>query len=149
MAPIVATRAGPVPPRFPPMPDWTDAIRFDADGLVPAVAQDAETGDVLMLAYMNAETLHRTLETGRMTYWSRTRQKTWEKGSTSGRHQIVQEIRLDCDGDALLFKVHQRGRAACHTGHRSCFYRVVRDGELVVEGRPLFDPAEIYGHQTE
>jgi phosphoribosyl-AMP cyclohydrolase len=97
------------------------AVRFDQDGLVPAIAQDAETGEVLMLAWMNAESLRRTFAEGRMVYWSRTRQELWRKGDTSGDHQTVSAAYYDCDGDTLLFKVVQHGRGACHTGSRTCF----------------------------
>ena len=121
------------------------AVKYDANGLVTAIAQDAETGEILMLAYMNEATLRQTLETGIMTYWSRSRQEVWVKGQSSGNTQSVEEVRVDCDGDALLFKVHQQGGAACHTGHRSCFYRVFEEGELVEEGEPVFDPAAVYG----
>ncbi len=100
-----------------------DDVVFDADGLVPAIAQDAETGDVLMMAWMNAESLERTLAEGRMVYWSRSRQQLWRKGDTSGDAQHVREAFYDCDGDTLLFKVHQDGNGACHTGERTCFYR--------------------------
>lgn len=120
-------------------------VKYNADGLVTAIAQDAETGEVLMLAYMNEETLNRTLKTGLMTYWSRSRQEIWVKGQTSGNVQEVKEVRLDCDGDALLFKVKQHGGAACHTGHRSCFYRELQDGELVDTGEQVFDPDKVYG----
>ncbi|MEY2756524.1 MAG: hypothetical protein RIR33_302 [Pseudomonadota bacterium] len=98
--------------------------RFDADGLIAAIAQDAETGEVLMLAWMNAEALQLTLDTGRAVYWSRSRQALWRKGDTSGHVQQVAEIRIDCDQDAVLLKVRQTG-AACHTGRRACFYRIV------------------------
>jgi phosphoribosyl-AMP cyclohydrolase/phosphoribosyl-ATP pyrophosphohydrolase/phosphoribosyl-AMP cyclohydrolase len=97
-------------------------VKFDADGLVPAIAQDVENGDVLMMAWMNAESLRRTLDEGRMVYWSRSRQEFWRKGDTSGDHQTVREAYYDCDGDTLLFKVVQHGRGACHTGARSCFF---------------------------
>jgi len=120
-------------------------IKYDADGLVAAIAQDAQTGEVLMLAYMNASTLRQTLETGVMTYWSRSRQKVWVKGETSGNVQHVRTVRVDCDGDALLFGIEQIGGAACHTGHRSCFYRRAEDGALVVEGTALFDAGKVYG----
>ncbi|RKY68133.1 MAG: phosphoribosyl-AMP cyclohydrolase [Candidatus Latescibacterota bacterium] len=99
-----------------------DEIKFDEKGLVVTVAQDYQSGQVLMVAYMNRESLEKTLETGRMTYWSRSRQCLWTKGETSGNFQYVKEFRVDCDGDALLFKVEQKGNA-CHTNHRSCFYR--------------------------
>ena len=100
-----------------------DAVKFDANGLVPAIAQDRATGKVLMLAWMNAATLQETLETGRMVYWSRSRQERWAKGDTSGDVQLVLEASYDCDGDALLFVVDQQGKGACHTGEFSCFYR--------------------------
>ena len=98
-------------------------VRYDADGLVPAVCQELATGEVLMVAWMNQETLRLTLETGRMTYWSRSRQEVWVKGETSGERQWVREASYDCDGDTLLFKVEQEGRGACHTGAHSCFFR--------------------------
>ena len=111
-------------------PDWLGQVKFDANGLVPAVAVDAERGDVLMVAWMNRETLRLTMETGTMTYWSRSRKEVWVKGLTSGNVQRVVEARIDCDGDTLLFKVRQEGAAvACHTGNRSCFYRRFEDGE--------------------
>ncbi len=97
-------------------------VKFNADGLVPAIAQDVDNGDVLMLAWMNAESLARTLEEGRMVYWSRSRQALWRKGDTSGDYQTVREAYYDCDGDTLLFKVVQHGVGACHTGARTCFF---------------------------
>ena len=103
--------------------------KFDADGLVAAIAQDADTGDVLMLAWMNAEALQQTIDTGRAVYWSRSRRDLWRKGDTSGHEQHVVEIRVDCDQDAVLLKVRQTG-AACHTGRRSCFYRIAGPGGL-------------------
>jgi phosphoribosyl-AMP cyclohydrolase len=121
-----------------------DAATFNDDGLVAAIAQDDATGDVLMLAYMNRETLQMTLETGVMTYWSRSRQKVWKKGETSGNVQKVKSAYVDCDGDALLFRIEQVGGAACHTGHRSCFYRRVEDGELETVGDPVFDADSVY-----
>lgn len=122
-----------------------NAAKYNADGLVTAIAQDAKTGEILMIAYMNEQTLRQTIETGIMTYWSRSRAKVWVKGESSGNTQEVQEVRIDCDGDALLFKVKQNGRAACHTGHRSCFYRRLDDGELVEDGERVFDPETVYG----
>jgi phosphoribosyl-AMP cyclohydrolase len=98
-------------------------VKFDSDGLVPAIAQDVETREILMMAWMNAETLAMTLAEGRMVYWSRSRQEVWRKGDTSGDRQFVREGYYDCDADALLFIVEQEGRGACHTGERSCFYR--------------------------
>jgi phosphoribosyl-AMP cyclohydrolase len=123
-------------------------VHFDADGLVTAIVQDYKTHEVLMAAYMNEATLQRTLETGVMTYWSRSRQRVWVKGETSGHTQEVKEVRLDCDGDALVFKVLQHGGAACHTGYRSCFYRVFRKNALVEDGVHVFDPKEVYGAQA-
>jgi phosphoribosyl-AMP cyclohydrolase len=99
------------------------AVKFDADGLVPAIAQDVETHEILMMAWMNAETLAMTFAEGRMVYWSRSRQEVWRKGDTSGDRQFVRSASFDCDGDVLLFQVEQEGRGACHTGERSCFYR--------------------------
>ena len=111
------------------------------DGLVPVVAQDANSGEVLMLAYATREAVARTRETGRAHYYSRSRDELWEKGATSGHTQSVREVRVDCDGDALLYRVAQTG-GACHTGYRSCFYRTL-DGEEV--GERAFDPDEVYG----
>ena len=109
---------------MPDSPDLAiDAVSFNADGLVPAIAQDHETGEVLMLAWMNAATLRETLTTGRMVYWSRSRQERWAKGDTSGDVQHVRSAYYDCDGDTLLFLVDQHGAGACHTGERSCFHR--------------------------
>jgi phosphoribosyl-AMP cyclohydrolase len=110
------------------------------DGLIPAIAQDYATGEVLMLAYMNDEALSKTRETGKAHYWSRSRKKLWLKGETSGNFQMVKEIRIDCDGDAILLLVEQMG-GACHTGYRSCFYRTV-DGEIV--GQKIFEPQDVY-----
>ena len=125
--------------------DLLSHVQFDDDGLIAAIVQDHATGDVLMMAYMNAATLQETLDTGRMVYWSRSRQAVWRKGETSGNVQYVREVRIDCDGDVLLFQVEQVGDAACHTGHRSCFYRRVDDGSLVRDGTQVFDPDEVYG----
>ena len=122
-----------------------DSIKFDEKGLVTAVAVDNALGDVVMLAYMNKESLQLTLDTGIMTYFSRSRQKLWKKGETSGNTQKVVSFKIDCDGDALLFKVIQQGiGAACHEGFRSCFFREWKEGEWVVQGKPLFDPKEVY-----
>ena len=123
---------------------WIDEVRFDSNGLIPAVAQDARDGTVLMLAYMNKKSLEATLKTGRATYWSRSRQKFWIKGEESGNIQKVKSIRLDCDGDALVVKIIQVGGAACHTGHRSCFFRRAQSKKWVVEGKPVFDPKKVY-----
>lgn len=121
-----------------------EAVTFDDDGLVPAIVQDASTDQVLMLAYMTEATLEETLDTGQMVYWSRSRQERWKKGATSGHTQTVKEVRVDCDGDTLLFKVDQEG-GACHTGYRSCFYRRQKNGQLVEEGDQVFDPEKVYG----
>lgn len=116
-----------------------------SDGLIPAIVQDAETGTVLMLAYVNAESWQRTLDTGLATYWSRSRRKLWVKGESSGHVQNVREILLDCDADTILFKVEQVGDAACHTGYRSCFYRRLQDGGIDIVGERVFDPDTVYG----
>jgi phosphoribosyl-AMP cyclohydrolase len=113
-------------------------------GLIPAIAQDAETGEVLMLAYMNEESLAETIQTGRACYFSRSRNKLWRKGEESGNVQKVIEIRVDCDQDTVLLKVNQIGGAACHTGHRSCFFRKIEDGNMVEDGVKVFDPKEVY-----
>lgn len=115
-------------------------LAFDEAGLLPAVAQDAETGEVLMLAYVNAEAVEQTTETGDAHYYSRSRDELWRKGATSGHVQEIEEVRVDCDGDALLYLVDQEG-GACHTGHRSCFHRTL-DGEVI--GEPVFDPDAVY-----
>jgi phosphoribosyl-AMP cyclohydrolase len=109
--------------------DWLDAIAWNADGLVPAVAQDAATGEVLMLAWMSRESLARTLATGEAVYWSRSRAALWRKGETSGHLQRIVEIRLDCDADAVLLRIEQVGGIACHTGRRRCFFKLLETGE--------------------
>ena len=114
-------------------------------GLIPAIAQDYKTGEVLMLAFMNQQAWEATLKTGKATYWSRTRQQLWIKGLSSGHQQIVKEIRIDCDADTVLLKVEQQGGAACHTGHRSCFHKKVENGSVRIIGEPVFDPKEVYG----
>lgn len=113
-------------------------------GLVPAIAQDAATGEILMLAYMNEESFQETIRTGRACYFSRSRNRLWRKGEESGNVQEVLEIRIDCDQDTILLKVNQVGGAACHTGYRSCFYRKVEHGDLRVDGVRIFDPKEVY-----
>ncbi|WP_456431150.1 phosphoribosyl-AMP cyclohydrolase [Thermosulfuriphilus sp.] len=115
------------------------------DGLVPVIAQDWETGEILMLAYMNEEAWQQTLKTGKVHYYSRSRQKLWLKGETSGHVQVVKEIRLDCDGDTVLIKVEQIGGAACHKGYRSCFFRHLKDGSWQIDVPQVFDPKEKYG----
>jgi phosphoribosyl-AMP cyclohydrolase len=113
-------------------------------GLIPAIAQDYATGEILMLAYMNQEAFDTTLASGKATYYSRSRQTLWIKGETSGNVQRVKEIRIDCDDDTVLLKVEQLGGAACHTGHRSCFYKKLENGSIRVIGEPMFDPKEVY-----
>lgn len=117
-----------------------------AGGLLPAIAQDYDTGEVLMLAYMNEEAWEATLATGEATYYSRSRNALWVKGKTSGNLQKVREIRIDCDDDTVLLKVEQIGGAACHTGHRSCFHRRVENDNatITITGEPVFDPEEVY-----
>ena len=112
---------------------WMDEVKFDERGLVPVVAQDARTGEVLMLAWANADALERTLQSGRAHYWSRSRGELWRKGDTSGHAQEVVDVRLDCDGDAVLYRVRQTG-PACHTGERTCFHRAVEEDSLVEAG---------------
>ena len=115
-------------------------VDFGEDGLVPAIAQDADSGEVLMLAYVTPEALERTRETGRAHYYSRSRDELWEKGATSGHVQRVREVRVDCDADALLYVVDQEG-GACHTGHRSCFHRTIEGGTV---GERVFDSDAVY-----
>ena len=122
------------------MTDALSELDFGDDGLVPVVAQDVDSEEVLMLAYANEEAVERTVDTGRAHYYSRSRDELWEKGATSGHTQAVESVRLDCDGDALLYRVEQDG-GACHTGYRSCFYRTV-EGETV--GERVFDPDDVY-----
>ena len=114
------------------------------NGLVPAICQDYETGEVLMLAYVNEAAWEKTLETGEAHYWSRSRNELWHKGGTSGHVQKIRELRIDCDRDTILYRVDQIGGAACHTGHRSCFHLVVQDGQAVEVGKKVFDPKEVY-----
>jgi phosphoribosyl-AMP cyclohydrolase len=123
-----------------------DSIRWDASGLVPAIAQDAATGKVLTLAWMNREALARTVETGEAHYWSRSRSKLWRKGEESGHVQVVKEIRLDCDDDAILLIVEQRGGIACHTGRERCFYKLLVEGDWQEVDLVLKDPKDIYRH---
>jgi phosphoribosyl-AMP cyclohydrolase len=113
-------------------------------GLIPAIAQDYATGEILMLGYMNQAAFDATLTSGKATYYSRSRQTLWTKGETSGNVQRVKEIRIDCDDDTVLLKVEQLGGAACHTGHRSCFYKKLENGSIRVIGEPMFDPKEVY-----
>ncbi len=126
------------------MTDWLDSVNWNSDGLVPAIAQDAKTGRILMMAWMNREALQLSAELGHAVYWSRSRNKLWHKGETSGHVQTLHEIRLDCDEDVIVLQVEQIGGIACHTGRESCFYRVLKDGEWQVVEPVLKDPSEIY-----
>jgi phosphoribosyl-AMP cyclohydrolase len=126
--------------------DWLEAVAWDADGLVPAIAQEAGTGQVLMLAWMNREALRLTVEEGRAVYWSRSRGRLWYKGEASGHEQRVREIRLDCDNDVILLTVEQAGGIACHTGRHRCFFRRLEHGQWQVVEPVLKDPEFIYGH---
>ena len=126
---------------------WLNKINWAADGLVPAIAQDATTGRVLMVAWMNRDALKRTVESGEAVYWSRSRKKLWHKGEESGHFQKVKEIRLDCDNDVVLLKITQQGHEpgiACHTGRHSCFFSIYRDGQWVATEPVLKDPGSIY-----
>ncbi|MEI7698243.1 MAG: phosphoribosyl-AMP cyclohydrolase [Planctomycetia bacterium] len=120
---------------------------FSSNNLIPAIAQDAETGEVLMMAWMNQDAWQETLRTGRVCYYSRSRKKLWRKGEESGNVQELKAIYFDCDADTLLLKVHQIGGAACHEGFRSCFFRKIhpRDLSVTIEGQRVFDPAAVYG----
>jgi phosphoribosyl-AMP cyclohydrolase len=126
------------------MSNWLDQIKWNSDGLVPAIAQDVDTGINLMVAWMNRDALLETVETKRAVYWSRSRQKLWRKGEESGHQQLVEQVRLDCDADVILLKVKQKGGIACHTGRQSCFYRVYNNGEWQSVDPVLKDPTEIY-----
>jgi phosphoribosyl-ATP pyrophosphohydrolase/phosphoribosyl-AMP cyclohydrolase len=122
-----------------------DDLEYDADGLIPAIIQDADTHEVLMMAYMNRNSLAESVKTGKTHFWSRSRQKYWMKGETSGHTQEIQEIATDCDADTLLIKVKQSG-AACHEGYKSCFYRRYEsDGKWKIVARRVFDPQDVYG----
>ncbi|MGB3705307.1 phosphoribosyl-AMP cyclohydrolase [Castellaniella sp.] len=144
------TTPGPSTPTAGAPDDWLAALRFDDQGLIPAIAQDAQTGTVLMVAWMNAEAVRETVRTGRAVYFSRSRARLWRKGEESGHVQQVHDIRLDCDGDVLLLKITQIGGIACHTGRERCFYRGLDlggDQPAWVEQDPVLkDPAAIYGH---
>jgi len=123
---------------------WLDQIKWTDDGLVPAIAQDAETGRVLMFAWMNRESLGLTVEKGEAVYYSRSRQKLWHKGEESGHTQKIKSLCLDCDGDVITIKIEQTGGIACHTGRESCFYREYQNGEWVTVDKVIKDPKDIY-----
>ena len=129
--------------------DWLDQIKWTPDGLVPAVAQDAVNGRVLMVAWMNREALSLTAREGKAVYWSRSRRKLWRKGEESGHEQLVKEIRLDCDNDVVMLQVQQRGGIACHTGRRSCFFQRLEGDRWVTVEPVLKDPDSIYGKHTD
>lgn len=123
---------------------WYDDLKYDAQGLIPAVIQDHLDKEVLMVAWMNRDSVMDTVKTGKTHFWSRSRQKYWMKGEESGNVQNVKEITYDCDKDVLVVKVEQVGGAACHTGHRSCFYTVIKDGEPAEKAPVVFDPSKVY-----
>lgn len=114
------------------------------NGLLPAIAQDYESNEVLMMAYINEESWLKTLETGKATYWSRSRKQLWVKGESSGHYQVIKDILVDCDEDTVIFKVEQLGEAACHKGYKSCFFRRVQGGAFMVTQKLVFDPSEVY-----
>lgn len=126
--------------------DWLDAIQWNENGLVPAIAQDADSGAILMMAWMNRESLELTVREQRAVYWSRSRKQLWRKGESSGHTQQLREIRLDCDADVILLKVEQLGGIACHTGRQSCFYQRLDNGRWVATEPVLKDPQQIYGN---
>ena len=126
---------------------WLDEINWNADGLVPAIAQEAGTGKVLMVAWMNRDALRETENSRKAVYWSRSRKKLWRKGEESGHEQLVKELRLDCDNDVILLQVEQKGGIACHTGRHNCFFRCFRDGQWEEIDPVIKSPEEIYGKQ--
>lgn len=127
-----------------PLSQVLEQLPYNEQGLLPAIAQQFDSGEVLMMAWMNRESLAETLETGRVCYWSRSRGKLWRKGESSGQVQQLKDMRFDCDGDTILMQVDQTG-PACHTGRRSCFYNAVRGDRVEVVSDPLIDPAQLYG----
>jgi phosphoribosyl-AMP cyclohydrolase len=126
-----------------PWPEVLNTLRFNEDGLIPAIAQQHDSGEVLMMAWMNRTALEETVQTGRVCYWSRSRGKLWRKGESSGQVQHLVEMRIDCDGDTLLLQVNQTG-PACHTGRRSCFYLALHGHRVEVISQPLIDPEQLY-----
>ena len=125
--------------------NYLDQLQWNSDGLIPAIAQDHQTGEILMVAWMNREALQLTVQEQRAIYWSRSRQKLWRKGEESGNVQLIKDIRLDCDEDVLMLSVEQQGGIACHTGRRSCFYRSLKDGEWQVIAPVITNPEDLYG----
>lgn len=128
---------------------WLDCIKWDANGLIPAIAQDAASGRVLMVAWMNREALQLTVQENRAIYWSRSRARLWRKGEESGHVQTLHELRLDCDNDVIIMQVEQRGGIACHTGRQSCFYKVFKDGRWQDTDPVIRNPEDIYEHKHE
>jgi len=126
---------------------WLDDVNWDADGLVPVIAQEHDTGDVVMFAWMNREALELSVETNQAVYWSRSRNRLWRKGEESGHVQKIHEIRLDCDEDVILIKIEQVGGIACHTGRHSCFFKKLDNGSWVVDQPVIKNPEEIYKHE--
>ncbi len=126
-----------------PWDEILDSLNFNVDGLIPAIAQQHDTNEVLMMAWMNQESIKESLKTNRVCYWSRSRQRLWRKGESSGQEQHLVAMHIDCDGDTLLLKVDQTG-PACHTGRRSCFYNVVKNDKVLVDSDPLIDPTQLY-----
>jgi phosphoribosyl-AMP cyclohydrolase len=124
--------------------DWLDRVKWNEQGLVPAIAQEAHSGKLLMMAWMNRDALRLTVETGTAVYWSRSRRKLWHKGEESGHRQLVREVRMDCDNDVILIQVEQKGGIACHTGRHHCFFQRLEDGGWRVVEPQLKDPAQIY-----
>jgi phosphoribosyl-AMP cyclohydrolase len=129
--------------------DWLNMVKWTDDGLVPAIAQDAQDGTILMVAWMNREALDMTASEGRAVYWSRSRRKLWRKGEESGHEQLVSEIRLDCDNDVVMLQVQQRGGIACHTGRRSCFFQRLEGNRWVTVEPVLKDPDAIYSKHSD
>jgi len=129
--------------------NWLDEIRFDKNGLIPAIAQDVTSGKILMMAWMNRESLRLTAENNQAVYWSRSRNKLWHKGEESGHTQKIVEIRFDCDEDVILLKVEQQGGIACHTGRESCFYRRLQGDKWVEVEQVLKDPKDIYAEKLK
>jgi len=125
--------------------NWLDSLKFQADGLIPVIAQDVNTNEVLMFAFANREALEHAVKTGHMTYWSRSRQKLWIKGEESGNFQHVKALYTDCDNDVILVKIEQDGGAACHTGKRSCFFNELLEEKWKDVGVQVFDPEKVYG----
>ena len=126
------------------MTDWLDEIKWTSEGLVPAIAQEAGSGKMLMMAWMNREALRLTAETGHAVYWSRSRNKLWHKGEESGHQQVVRDMRIDCDNDVVLLEVEQKGGIACHTGRHNCFFKQLKDDKWVAVDPVLKDPDSIY-----